>query len=34
MIQQMDISNVFASSSMENLIITTKWEKSKINILF
>jgi hypothetical protein len=34
MIQQMDVSNVFASSSMENLNITTTLKKSKINTLF
>jgi hypothetical protein len=31
MIQQIDVFNVFASSSIENLILTTKLEKSKIN---
>jgi hypothetical protein len=33
MIQQMDVSNVFASSSIRNLILITKLEKFKINIL-
>jgi hypothetical protein len=33
MIQQIDVSNVFASSSIENLISATKLEKSKMNDL-
>jgi hypothetical protein len=33
MIKEMDVSNVFASSSIENLILTTKLEKTKINTL-
>jgi hypothetical protein len=33
MIQQMDVSNIFSSSLIENLIITIKLEKSKINNL-
>jgi hypothetical protein len=31
MIQQIYVSNVFASSSIENSILTTKLKKSKIN---
>jgi hypothetical protein len=33
MIQEMDVSNVFASSWIKNLILTTKLETTKMNTL-